>query len=127
MRRAWKGISPFDFEEVPLNEGRTHPKRVACRRTRRRTHVKPGGGDGISGRFRGPAGACNGALRATGLGKRVVKWLDAPHLPHGWETGYLMDLGIGTMLRGNDVIRFTSLMLTLVRLKNRGRNYGVMT
>ncbi len=36
-----------------------------------------------------------------GLGKRVVKWLDAPHLPHGWETGYLMDLGTGTMFCGD--------------------------
>jgi flavorubredoxin len=25
------------------------------------------------------------------LGRHAVKWLDTPHLPHGWETGYLME------------------------------------
>jgi flavorubredoxin len=35
------------------------------------------------------------------LGKRVVKWLDAPHLPHGWETGYLMDSTSKTLFCGD--------------------------
>lgn len=35
------------------------------------------------------------------LGKHSVKWLDAPHLPHGWETGYLMDIGTKTMFCGD--------------------------
>lgn len=35
------------------------------------------------------------------LGKHTVKWLDAPHLPHGWETGYLMDTTSKTMLCGD--------------------------
>jgi flavorubredoxin len=35
------------------------------------------------------------------LGKHSVKWLDAPHLPHGWETGYLMDTGTKTMFCGD--------------------------
>lgn len=35
------------------------------------------------------------------LGKHTVKWLDAPHLPHGWETGYLMELQTGTLLCGD--------------------------
>ncbi|MFC7513711.1 MBL fold metallo-hydrolase [Herbaspirillum sp. GCM10030257] len=35
------------------------------------------------------------------LGKHAVKWLDAPHLPHGWETGYLMDTGTKTMFCGD--------------------------
>lgn len=35
------------------------------------------------------------------LGARSVKWLDAPHLPHGWETGYLMDTRTGTLLCGD--------------------------
>src|SRR6185369_2187835 len=25
------------------------------------------------------------------LGKARVRWLDAPHLPHGWECGYLFE------------------------------------
>lgn len=35
------------------------------------------------------------------LGKHSVKWLDAPHLPHGWETGYLMDTATKTMFCGD--------------------------
>lgn len=36
-----------------------------------------------------------------GLGKHTVKWLDTPHLPHGWETGYLMDSATMTMFCGD--------------------------
>jgi flavorubredoxin len=35
------------------------------------------------------------------LGKHSVKWLDTPHLPHGWETGYLMDTVSKTMFCGD--------------------------
>lgn len=35
------------------------------------------------------------------LGRHRVKWLDAPHLPHGWETGYLMETGTATLLCGD--------------------------
>ncbi|QAU33714.1 MBL fold metallo-hydrolase [Janthinobacterium sp. 17J80-10] len=35
------------------------------------------------------------------LGKHALKWLDAPHLPHGWETGYLMDTTTRTMFCGD--------------------------
>jgi flavorubredoxin len=35
------------------------------------------------------------------LGKHAVKWLDAPHLPHGWETGYLMESATGTLFCGD--------------------------
>lgn len=35
------------------------------------------------------------------LGKHAVKWLDAPHLPHGWETGYLMDGATRTLFCGD--------------------------
>jgi flavorubredoxin len=35
------------------------------------------------------------------LGQHTVKWLDAPHLPHGWETGYLMESRTGTMFCGD--------------------------
>lgn len=36
-----------------------------------------------------------------GLGQHTVKWLDAPHLPHGWETGYLMESKTGTLFCGD--------------------------
>ena len=35
------------------------------------------------------------------LGKHTVKWLDTPHIPHGWETGYLMEQSTGTLLCGD--------------------------
>jgi len=35
------------------------------------------------------------------LGERRVKWLDAPHLPHGWETGFLMDTRTRTLFCGD--------------------------
>lgn len=35
------------------------------------------------------------------LGNHALKWLDAPHLPHGWETGYLMETTTRTMLCGD--------------------------
>lgn len=35
------------------------------------------------------------------LGQHSVQWLDAPHLPHGWECGYLMEAHTGTLLCGD--------------------------
>jgi len=35
------------------------------------------------------------------LGKHSVRWLDAPHLPHGWECGYLVEAHTKTLLCGD--------------------------
>lgn len=35
------------------------------------------------------------------LGKHTVRWLDAPHLPHGWECGYLVEERTRTLLCGD--------------------------
>jgi flavorubredoxin len=35
------------------------------------------------------------------LGRRVVRWLDTPHLPHGWESGLLFEPGTRTLLCGD--------------------------
>jgi flavorubredoxin len=35
------------------------------------------------------------------LGRKRVRWLDAPHLPHGWETGYLFEIETHTLLCGD--------------------------
>ena len=35
------------------------------------------------------------------LGRHRMKWIDAPHLPHGWETGYMMELHTRTLLCGD--------------------------
>ncbi len=35
------------------------------------------------------------------LGKHSVRWFDAPHIPHAWETGYLMEEHTRTLLCGD--------------------------
>ena len=35
------------------------------------------------------------------LGSHRVRWLDAPHLPHGWECGYLFEESTQTLLCGD--------------------------
>ncbi len=35
------------------------------------------------------------------LGKRVMQWIDAPHVPHGWETGFLFEETTRTLLCGD--------------------------
>ena len=35
------------------------------------------------------------------LGKHSVRWFDAPHLPHGWECGFLMEEKTNTLFCGD--------------------------
>jgi flavorubredoxin len=35
------------------------------------------------------------------LGRHTVRWLDAPHLPHGWDCGFLFEEATGTLLCGD--------------------------
>jgi flavorubredoxin len=35
------------------------------------------------------------------LGRHRLRWLDAPHLPHGWENGYMFDETTETLLCGD--------------------------
>jgi len=35
------------------------------------------------------------------LGQRRVRWFDTPHLPHGWECGYLFEETAGTLFCGD--------------------------
>lgn len=35
------------------------------------------------------------------LGARRIRWLDAPHLPHGWECGYIFEETTRTLLCGD--------------------------
>ena len=34
-------------------------------------------------------------------GRHAYKWLDAPHVPHGWECGFMMELETRTLLCGD--------------------------
>lgn len=35
------------------------------------------------------------------LGRHVLRWFDAPHVPHGWECGFLMEDNTRTLLCGD--------------------------
>lgn len=35
------------------------------------------------------------------LGKHTVTWIDTPHLPHGWDCGYLFEQKTGTLFCGD--------------------------
>ena len=35
------------------------------------------------------------------LGRHVVRWMDTPHVPHGWECGLLMETSTGTLFCGD--------------------------
>jgi flavorubredoxin len=35
------------------------------------------------------------------LGKHVLRWLDTPHLPHGWESGLALEETTRTLLCGD--------------------------
>jgi flavorubredoxin len=35
------------------------------------------------------------------LGKHRVKWMDMPHMPHGWECGYIAEERTGTLFCGD--------------------------
>ncbi len=35
------------------------------------------------------------------LGQHSVRWLDAPHVPHGWDCGFLFEEHTGTLLCGD--------------------------
>lgn len=35
------------------------------------------------------------------LGRHTLQWLDTPHVPHGWDSGLLMDTATGTFFCGD--------------------------
>jgi len=35
------------------------------------------------------------------LGKHTIRWLDAPHVPHGWDCGFLSEERTATLLCGD--------------------------
>jgi flavorubredoxin len=40
------------------------------------------------------------------LGRHTVQWIDAPHLPHGWECGFLAETTTRTLLCGDLFTQF---------------------
>ena len=48
---------------------------------------------------RPPRALADGELLS--LGKHQVRWIDAPHLPHAWECGFMMEERTSTLLCGD--------------------------
>ena len=48
---------------------------------------------------RPPRALADGEVLRTG--QHAFKWLDAPHVPHGWECGFMMELQTRTLLCGD--------------------------
>jgi len=48
---------------------------------------------------RAPKGMADGEELV--LGTKRMRWLDAPHLPHNWECGYMFDVSSRTLLCGD--------------------------
>lgn len=40
------------------------------------------------------------------LGRHTVQWLDAPHVPHGWDCGFIAELGTRTLFCGDLFTQF---------------------
>lgn len=53
---------------------------------------------------RAPRALANGGELV--LGRRTVKWLDAPHTPHGWDCGYMVETSTRTMFSGDLFTQF---------------------
>jgi flavorubredoxin len=48
---------------------------------------------------RAPRGLADGEELV--LGRHVLRWLDAPHVPHGWDCGFMQDLTTQTLFCGD--------------------------
>ncbi|HEY4228726.1 MAG TPA: MBL fold metallo-hydrolase [Thermoanaerobaculia bacterium] len=48
---------------------------------------------------RAPRALADGEILSTG--RRRLRWFDAPHVPHGWETGFLFEETTKTLLCGD--------------------------
>lgn len=48
---------------------------------------------------RAPKGMAHGERLS--LGAKTVEWIDAPHLPHGWDSGYLFEHATRTLFCGD--------------------------
>ena len=52
-----------------------------------------------AGMDRAPNGLADGATLR--IGKKTMRWIDMPHLPHGWECGYMFEEKTKTLLCGD--------------------------
>jgi flavorubredoxin len=75
------------------------------------------------------------------IGSRTVKWIDTPHIPHGWDCGVLFDKTNGTLFSGDlftqagskhpavtesDILAPSELMRGAMEYFSHGRNTGAI-
>ncbi len=48
---------------------------------------------------RAPRALADGEVLQTG--RHALRWIDAPHVPHGWENGFMMETSTRTLLAGD--------------------------
>ena len=94
-RLRWVAFSHVEADECgALNELlAAAPAGAAALRPHRR--------DGLGRRPRRPAAARPGRRRGDRPRPPRVRWLDAPHLPHAWECGYLFEETTRTLFCGD--------------------------
>jgi flavorubredoxin len=94
-RLRWIGLSHFEADECgALNEFLSvAPDAIPlCGRVAAMTSI----GDFAA---REPRALADGETLT--IGEHVLEWIDAPHLPHNWECGYLFDRTTGTLFCGD--------------------------
>jgi len=73
-------------------------ERLLAPRPAGRSRSAASGRDGIRRRRCCPPGAAPRATaRCSRTGRHAFKWLDTPHVPHGWECGFMMELETRTL------------------------------
>lgn len=94
-RLAWIGFSHFEADECgSLNDWLAAAPRATplCGRLAALLSISDMAD-------RAPKALADG--EAVSLGKRSVRWIDAPHVPHGWECGYLFEDTAKTLFCGD--------------------------
>lgn len=94
-RLRWVGLSHFEADECgALNEflAAAPGARPVCGRIAAMVSV-----DDVADR----APLALGDGETLSLGRHTLRWVDAPHVPHGWECGYLFEESTRTLLCGD--------------------------
>jgi flavorubredoxin len=95
-RLRWVGFSHYEADECgSLNDwlALAPQAQAVCSQVAAMTSVND-----IA--LRPPRPLADGELLSLGS-KRQLRWLDAPNLPHNWETGYLFEASTRTLLCGD--------------------------
>ena len=88
------------FSHVEADEMR-RAERLPRRRAGRGPGLRPARRHGVRERPRRPPRPGPRRRRSPDTGKHALRWFDAPHVPHGWECGFMMETETRTLLCGD--------------------------